>query len=286
MNNINELKPILQEDDDNIIKNTFKVLYDYTEYSNTDKDFLKKVDNRYFTDPASTKFHGSFQRGLLIHSSNVALLSYQNIKQMREYKVSSYLNSLSVEEFESYLKQTVFVGLFHDYCKVGCYKQEEGVTEKQWNFVNVLLSQVGYDIKARELKGINIDIESFGKSSISNIIQKLEYVKNHIEEYQDEDKLFKTIKSFEKYKKEYEFEDNFKIGHGEKSVILLLRLGVDLTDHQIYAIYNHMNEMDVKWELYQERQRILVHTDMIPMQKAVILAEKQSGFLFECGKEY
>ena len=32
------------------------------------------------------------------------------------------------------------------------------------------------------------------------------------------------------------------LGHGEKSVILLLRLGIELTDDEVYAIRYHMGD--------------------------------------------
>lgn len=42
----------------------------------------------------------------------------------------------------------------------------------------------------------------------------------------------------------YTIEDKMPLGHGEKSVILLLKLGVKLTDEEIYAIRWHMGSFD------------------------------------------
>lgn len=47
---------------------------------------------------------------------------------------------------------------------------------------------------------------------------------------------------FEEYSVSYE---NFPVGHGEKSVIMLLRSGLDLEDEEIYAIRWHMGAWSV-----------------------------------------
>lgn len=50
----------------------------------------------------------------------------------------------------------------------------------------------------------------------------------------------------------YEIHDeNFPVGHGEKSVILLLQSGLDLTDDEIYAIRWHMGP----WNLSRDDER-------------------------------
>lgn len=50
----------------------------------------------------------------------------------------------------------------------------------------------------------------------------------------------------------YEIHDeNFPVGHGEKSVILLLQSGLDLTDDEIYAIRWHMGP----WNLNRDDER-------------------------------
>jgi len=44
--------------------------------------------------------------------------------------------------------------------------------------------------------------------------------------------------------KPYKKEDKFPIGHGEKSVIILLGLGLELTNDEMLAIRYHMNMFD------------------------------------------
>ena len=42
--------------------------------------------------------------------------------------------------------------------------------------------------------------------------------------------------------------DSFPLGHGEKSVIMLLRCGLDMTDDEIMAIRWHMNAWDLSFQ--------------------------------------
>lgn len=73
-------------------------------------DWLKDTD--FFTAPASTRFHGSYEGGLVEHSVNVW---NEMCRLMRVYK----------SEVPDTTTETVaLVTLLHDLCKVGCYKTE------------------------------------------------------------------------------------------------------------------------------------------------------------------
>lgn len=66
----------------------------------------------FFTAPASTRFHGAFEGGLVLHSLNV----YSQLKKLcKWYNCEATPESIAI------------VSLFHDLCKIGCYK-----TEMRW----------------------------------------------------------------------------------------------------------------------------------------------------------
>ena len=66
----------------------------------------------FFTAPASTRYHGCYEGGLLQHSLNV----YSQLKKLcKWYKCDASEESIAI------------VALFHDLCKIGCYK-----TEMRW----------------------------------------------------------------------------------------------------------------------------------------------------------
>lgn len=66
----------------------------------------------FYTAPASTKYHGAYEGGLVEHSLNV----YNQLKKLCEF----YGCDASAESI-------AIVSLFHDVCKIGCYK-----TEMRW----------------------------------------------------------------------------------------------------------------------------------------------------------
>lgn len=73
-------------------------------------EWLANTD--FFTAPASTRYHGSYEGGLVAHSLNV----YSQLRKLcKFYKCDASEESIAI------------VSLFHDLCKVGCYK-----TEMRW----------------------------------------------------------------------------------------------------------------------------------------------------------
>lgn len=72
--------------------------------------WLEQTD--FFTAPASTRYHNDFEGGLVLHSLNV----YSQLK-----KLCKFYNCDATDE------SIAIVALFHDLCKVGCYK-----TEMRW----------------------------------------------------------------------------------------------------------------------------------------------------------
>lgn len=74
-------------------------------------EYLNKTD--FYTAPASTKYHESYDGGLVEHS-------YKVFKQLQAEVHSYQLNYDGVINPES----VAIVGLFHDLCKMGFYKKE------------------------------------------------------------------------------------------------------------------------------------------------------------------
>ena len=70
-------------------------------------EFLKKSD--FFTAPASTRFHGSYEKGLMEHSMKV----YEILK----HKVETSIVPINVPQ-----ESIVIIALLHDICKTNFYK--------------------------------------------------------------------------------------------------------------------------------------------------------------------
>lgn len=75
-------------------------------------DYLKKSD--FFTAPASSRFHGNIEGGLVAHSVFV----YERLKNMLK-------NEYGDNYTEKFSDETIaIVSLLHDLCKIGYYKVE------------------------------------------------------------------------------------------------------------------------------------------------------------------
>lgn len=77
-------------------------------------EYLMSKSSDFFTAPASTRFHGSYEGGLLEHSLNVyeCLKDYLDRQRVKEdYKLAYSDESIAI------------VSLLHDICKVNCYKK-------------------------------------------------------------------------------------------------------------------------------------------------------------------
>jgi len=73
-------------------------------------DWLEK-ETDFFSAPASTRFHGNYQGGLLEHSLHVLEFSLTNLNWLIKYK----------PELEKLKESIVIAALFHDVCKVNQY---------------------------------------------------------------------------------------------------------------------------------------------------------------------
>ncbi len=78
--------------------------------------WLERTD--FYSAPASTRYHGAFEGGLVMHSLNV----YHQLKNLCQWYCSDEIANGSIT-----LESIAIVSLFHDICKVGFYK-----TEKRW----------------------------------------------------------------------------------------------------------------------------------------------------------
>ncbi len=76
-------------------------------------EYIDSPASDFFTAPASARFHGAYNGGLVEHSLNVyeCLADYMNRSRVRDiYEVEASDESIAI------------VSLLHDLCKINCYK--------------------------------------------------------------------------------------------------------------------------------------------------------------------
>ncbi|MDO4190181.1 MAG: HD domain-containing protein [Bacteroidales bacterium] len=71
------------------------------------------------------------------------------------------------------------------------------------------------------------------------------------------------------------------VGHGEKSVIVLLRTGFDLTDDEILAIRWHMSSWDLAFQSAEAKSNIDVAKKICPLLSLVQAADNLASNLLE-----
>lgn len=74
---------------------------------------------------------------------------------------------------------------------------------------------------------------------------------------------------------------NFPLGHGEKSVIVLLRSGFELTDDEIMAIRWHMNAWDLPFQSYDIKSNFNKAKEICPLLSLVQAADCLASNLLE-----
>lgn len=84
--------------------------------------------------------------------------------------------------------------------------------------------------------------------------------------------------SYRGYEVDY---SDLPVGHGEKSVIMLLRWGLRMTDDEIIAIRWHMDAWDVSFQSSEAKSNISIAKGMCPLLAVVKAADGLASFILE-----
>ena len=163
-------------------KGKFIELLQSTGRQGVDKVITALEETSFFEAPASTRFHLSYEGGLLEHSLGVCRIALMVRKQVL----------LVRPELESQLstESVIITTLLHDVCKAEIYKRAIKRRKNEQGFWE-------------DYEGYDVDYSSF------------------------------------------------PVGHGEKSVIVLLQAGLELTKEEILAIRWHMSAWDLPFQSYE-----------------------------------
>jgi hypothetical protein len=166
-------------------------------------------ESDFFMAPASKKNHLNYPGGLAEHSLNV----YECLKKKNE-------------QFDSkYSEETItIVSLSHDFCKIDFYKINiEQITPAQTPYLRDI-SKADWEIY-QEM----IEKKILSKNLASDLIRF----------YKGETKIKPDLNRVD-----YKIEDDFPLGHGEKSLYLVSKF-IELTEEEALAIRWHMGNYDV-----------------------------------------
>lgn len=115
----------------------------------------------------------------------------------------------------------------------------------------------------------------------SVIISTLLHDVNKAEIYYIEKKWQKTDGRWEEYETYNVNYEQFPFGHGEKSVIQLLRWGLELTDSEILAIRWHMGAWDLPFQSSELKSNINAAKEKCPLLAIVQAADGLASSILE-----
>lgn len=75
----------------------------------------------------------------------------------------------------------------------------------------------------------------------------------------------------------------FPVGHGEKSVIMLLRLGMELTNDEIVAMRWHMSAWNLAFQSYEDKCNISAAVEGYPLLAVIQAADGLAANMLESG---
>lgn len=99
----------------NLKENYISIYNTYIKREGSDKllEYMQSKSSDFFTAPASTRFHGAYEGGLVEHSMNV----YHCLQDYLARERVKYNYGLKYDD-----ETIVIVALLHDLCKINCYK--------------------------------------------------------------------------------------------------------------------------------------------------------------------
>jgi len=211
-------------------------------------------DSDFFTAPASTKYHGAYDGGLAEHSLHVW---YVLTEKNRYY-------SLGLSE-----EAIAITALCHDLCKVGFYQEGgEPCSKAQYDYLSSLWTQKSGSIKEKPETLLKYLEDGQFKRSVPAAIATIliDWLKNKLGE------------PFPEIPVVYSVKDSFPVGHGEKSVITLLRF-IQLTDQEIAMIRWHMGGYIAKDD-YRDLSNAM---ELYPAIVALHAADLEASHLIKIG---
>ena len=199
-------------------------------------------DSDFLTAPASIYHHLACPGGLAEHTFNVINCAIDlNEKHGQLFTIDS----------------VIIAGLVHDLCKVNFYVEaDEAPSEKQVNYLKSLTKNAGFIVP-----------DNLNKSYASTLIDFL------LNKY----KLGMTLPE---YVHNYKIDDQFPVGHGEKSLYIASQY-LELTVDEALAIRWHMGAWEFNWNSTQERQAYNKAVELSKLVSILHLADMEATHLVE-----
>lgn len=154
----------------------------------------------------------------------------------------------------------------------GHYAYPGGLVDHSLGVYDAAMNTREWLIKNRpDLEG-QLDPASIAIAALLHDVCKADFYNRVRKKKKNEIGIYEEVETYEIH------DENFPVGHGEKSVIVLLQSGLDLTDDEIYAIRWHMGP----WNLSRDDERFYRQASRkTPLQTLIHAADTLASGVLE-----
>ena len=154
----------------------------------------------------------------------------------------------------------------------GHYAYPGGLLDQSLNVYDAAMNSREWLIKTRPDLEPQLKVESISIAALLHDVCKADFYRLVRKKKRNEIGTYEEVEAYEIH------DENFPVGHGEKSVILLLQSGLDLSDDEIYAIRWHMGP----WNLSRDDERFYRQASRLtPLQSLIHAADTIASAIIE-----
>ncbi len=194
-------------------------------------------------------------------------------KDNNKERFCSLLRSTGRENIEYVIEDLESWGFFEaPASSQGHHAYPGGLLEHSLNVYDAAMASREAVIKLRPDLAKELPGESIIIASLLHDVCKANFYKLVKKKRRNEIGVFEDVEQYEIH------DEIFPVGHGEKSVILLLQSGLDLTDDEIYAIRWHMGP----WNLSRDDEKFYRQAGkQTPLQPLIHAADTIASAILE-----
>lgn len=154
----------------------------------------------------------------------------------------------------------------------GHYAYPGGLVDHSLGVYDAAMNTREWLVKSRPDLEAQLSPDSIAIAALLHDVCKADFYKRVRKKKKNEIGIYEEVETYEIH------DENFPVGHGEKSVIVLLQSGLDLTDDEIYAIRWHMGP----WNLSRDDERFYRQASRkTPLQTLIHAADTLASGVLE-----
>lgn len=153
--------------------------------------------------------------------------------------------------------------------------EEGGLAQHSLNVCNVAMMLREQMLALKPELTDRLPLDSVIVASLLHDVCKSDIYKKSLKKRKN---AFGSWEEYEGYDVDY---SNFPVGHGEKSVIVVLRMGFNLTDDEIMAIRWHMTAWDLPFQSADAKGNFNIAKEICPLCSLIQCADNLASNILE-----